>query len=497
MALLDELKKYFPLIGQSFSKKETVEIVSLSVKAKALRTGDLPPFLPGLYRPIDFGFYNNAGGLSRHEDDGYVEFIYDGTSWTKNNTPIPDLSNRIVQYSFSKYDIEVDVNGYCGRYYNIAEKEEDVPSLYYLYADADGFVGSFFRISDIESTNNLGSLPRLKDSFSDETEVTKDSMHIAFPGLCIGKTGVLHSFYRKGLHHTGIDGNIMYKFSKDFGTTWSEEEVFLQGGELQPDGSYSDFRDSKAIRMSNGKFLYSVFKGYAEENGGTPPYHVDYLKEKYEALSVILEENPDGSINLASKEIIIMPTPDDAIAIATGGGLMEKDEIIYHTVYSGNTNNDAYLLKSQDFGTTWEVASKIDFNHNESSIAFLGETLYCLLRAQNGNAKIRKSLDYGATWIDVKFLDTYWHGHYLRGLGDSILVSGRAYNGKTTIMFFDRNGNALLDIIQFGNGLDGAYSQSYPFENYIYLTYSTQKAPDEYGLYVRKIERNKVLGLSY
>lgn len=374
--------------------------------------------------------------------------------------------------------------------------EQFMPSLFDIITDKQGNVLNFFKSNSLGEDNEYKVPDKLSECFTREVSIVQGAAHYAFPGICAGKGGILHAFYRKGLYHTGIDGNVMYSYSTDYGNTWSDGVLALEGGD-EIDGWFGDWRDAKVIRMSNGQFLLSHSKNYAKENGGTPPYHVDYDTEnKCRSYAIIYNELSNGVLDIANPTIVKMPNPTGTTWGFGAGGLVERNGIIYITVYS-NTPNSAYLFRSLDFGVTWELVSKIQDGYNENSIAFIGDTMFCILRNVGGNAMIVKSNDLGVTWEYIKHLDTYYHGMYALSLGDTIMIAGRAYDGRTNIVFMDENGNFVLERIPTGMGWDSSYADICTFENYVHIIYYSQLSATNWGIFTRKIERSKVLGLSY
>src|SRR5690554_304556 len=97
MGLLDELKKYFPLKGDTLKKSEIVTLVGdLSSKPKPLKPTDPAPTTDGVYIPTitqnEAGtpiVYGNAGGLTVNtakdgEDEGMApQLIREGVVWVK------------------------------------------------------------------------------------------------------------------------------------------------------------------------------------------------------------------------------------------------------------------------------------------------------------------------------------------------------------------------------------------------------------------------------
>lgn len=77
-------------IDQTYDKDQ------IDVKINAIGTGvqgaisisDPSPTVKGIYIPVEVGTYPNAGGLTRLSTDGDVQFIFNGSTWTKNNIPI-------------------------------------------------------------------------------------------------------------------------------------------------------------------------------------------------------------------------------------------------------------------------------------------------------------------------------------------------------------------------------------------------------------------------
>lgn len=482
-------------------------------------------------------------------DENYI-YCYDGSKWintgiigfptdaaTKEDIDsVLDEVERVISNSLCKYDIIADANGWVLSYKTALESStilrndvylnmnivtdangfvksgtdwknrqlalleitDTIPSIYNLTTDVNGFVSGFYKETSIPDLSNLEKNPdKLSDSFTKEVPIVQGEAHYGFPGICSGKTGILHAFYRKGLYHTGIDGDVMYSYSKDFGKTWSDGVLALKGGDETSDGWFGDWRDCKAIRMSNGMFLLSQSKNYAKENNGTPPYHVDYDTEnKCRSYAIIYDSLSNGILDIANPKIVEMPNPTGSTWGFGAGGLLEHDKIIYMTVYS-NVPNSTYLFKSLDFGLTWEMVSKIQDGYNESTIAFIGETMFCIMRNISVNARIVKSDDLGKTWTLVKDLGYYFHGMYALGLGDTIMIAGRHYYSKTNVVFIDKNGNYVLEPVILGAGGDSSYADICVFENYVHIIYYSQSSATNWGIFTRKVERCKVLGLSY
>lgn len=398
-------------------------------------------------------------------------------------------------------DLVVDKDGnvrtgtdWKGRQIEVINIKQHIPNIFNIQCDGSGNVLIFFKTW---GSVDIVTPDKLLHSLHKEISIVQGASHYGFPGICAGKDGVLHAFYRKGLYHTGIDGNVMYSFSKDFGMTWSEEVIALKGGD-EIDGYFGDWRDAKAIRMSNGKFMLSHTKNYAKPIDGTPPYHVEYDNTKCRTYGIIYSQLADGTLDIANPNMIEIPRPADATFIFGAGGLLEYNNTIYCTAY-GNDPNSCWLFKSVDFGLTWETVSKIADGYNENSIAFIGDTMYCIMRNADGAnaARVVKSENLGLTWSLVKDLDTYFQGHYALSLGDTIMVAGRAYDISTNIVFMDKFGHFALTPISIGRQGDSSYADICTFENYVHIIYYAQLSDTNWGIFTRKIERNKVLGLSY
>lgn len=85
MALLDELKKYFALKGETLTRSEIMQIVSSPI---AIDIVDPKPANKGLYRPVRSGIYTNLGGLMIDLTEGLNEVIFDGQDFHKIVTPL-------------------------------------------------------------------------------------------------------------------------------------------------------------------------------------------------------------------------------------------------------------------------------------------------------------------------------------------------------------------------------------------------------------------------
>jgi hypothetical protein len=448
---------------------------------------------------------------------------YNGIDWVANtntlSTDIPGISSkwvdRLIRYSqvaFCLYEIYIDRNGYALSYSAISNNAVSNETYINQYRDIQVTIDSngyalegwdwymrplvFTKIPKIEPLPN-----KTKDTFSEPINVVKGNFHYGFPGIAVGLTGILHSVYRKGLYHTGIDGSLMYSYSKDGGATWSPEVVFMQGGTLVT-GAYQDFRDTKCLRMSNGKFIVNGFIGFATPNAGTPPNHVDYDMDRYECYSIVVTEKTDGTFDLTTLDYNIIPkSVVNGYSIVAGGGLVQRGETLYYSVYAVGTGNpsNSYLLKSEDYGKTFSLVGTIGVNSNENSVAFIGDTMYSVLRGVTvGTSWLSKSEDLGATWTVVKTFPTHWHGMFLHSMSDTIMVAGRSLAGAVRVMFFDKFGRSMLNDFYFSINGDSGYSQICTFENYVYLLYHTtfKEMPWLGGIQIQKIERNKLIGLS-
>ena len=450
---------------------------------------------------------------------------YLGKDWVANaNTvsgDVPDTSSKWVErlisntrVAFCLYEINIDRYGYAISYEKIINVENEASLETYINQyrdlqvtiDPNGYAleGWDWYMRPLVFTHIPKTEPlpnKIKDTFSLPIDVVKGSFHYGFPGLAIGLTGILHSVYRKGDYHTGLDGTLMYSYSKDNGETWSEEVVFMQGGTLVS-GAYQDFRDTKCLRMTNGKYIVNGFIGYATDIGGTPPYNIAYDMDRYECYSIVVTEKADGTFDLTTLDINIIPkSVVSGYTFVAGGGLVQRGETLYYSVYSVGTGNpfNSYLIKSEDYGQTFTLVGTIGVNSNENSIAFIGDTMYSVLRGVTvGTSWLSKSEDFGATWTIVKTFPTYWHGMFLHSMLDTIMVAGRSLAGAVRVIFINKFGRSMLNDFYFSINGDSGYSQICTFENYVYLLYHTefQASPRINGIQIQKIERNKLIGLS-
>lgn len=406
-------------------------------------------------------------------------------------------SMKAVYPSMSKWDIVVDANGWVHSYVlHPTGHSFHTVGYYDITIDPAGNVSEYFKTWQPEAPEEIETL---KNAFSAPSfPAVGTSAYLAFPGIAVGLDGTLHVVYRTGAAHVSINGTILYTYSKDFGKTWGAPVVLLQGG-TQTGDWYQDFRDCRIIRMSNGKYLFGTFSLQIKPDPGQPfdvAINPDPTTRKIH--SVILEEDVNGVLNVAGKTVVNHPITDRF----TAGGLKEHNGVIYQLCYRELTPplQETFLTRSLNFGVTWEDVAVVSADTSEGSIDFIGETMYALLRpeASTPGSPILKSEDYGVTWELLKYTHTF-HGLDLKAVGGNLMVAGRQpmAAANPTVELYDVFGNSLIAPIYFyadADILDLGYSQICFFEQYIYIVYYNVNGARTV-IEVREIEKYKLLNI--
>lgn len=194
MALLDELKKFFALKGETLPKNEIVTLVSdLSSKPKPLTPTDPAPTVDGIYKPTVDATYANAGGLIRDTgvggvDEGMaVEFIKNGAVWVKNSYPVsPDintikaetrrflydghnnLSTRLLNRNWDDFLIDAyfpDIEWREGYYVTLVKVDREAKTLQLSYVSELDNTSTLIQVISVSETSGVYSIHRRNLSY--------------------------------------------------------------------------------------------------------------------------------------------------------------------------------------------------------------------------------------------------------------------------------------------------------------------------------------------
>lgn len=243
---------------------------------------------------------------------------------------------------------------------------------------------------------------------------TKD-LHLAFPAIVGTQDGSkLLIAYREGKTHVSFDGRIVQKESYDQGKTWINRKIIYE-----PSSENADARDPQFLALPNGQIICRFFVRTSETES-----------------TVKIIKSADWGVSYAYIGDIQSVARD--LYTASRGNMLLIDNTIYTSIY--NRWHDSWIMKSLDFGVTWEFVSWLshsdatlcDVNRglNESSLCYQDGILYAVARSgfdQPRKLTVASSGDMGKTW-DWGELPICGHSPSLAPYKDSFILSYRNIN---------------------------------------------------------------------
>jgi hypothetical protein len=232
------------------------------------------------------------------------------------------------------------------------------------------------------------------------TTLDKDKIYLAF---------------RQGSEHNSFDGKIMETVSLDRGYTWSSPRVIYK-----PTTKNGDARDPQYLRLSNGDLLCRFFERVSTDRCGT-----------YVIVASDLANNYSGKYSMAYWNSIETYS-------AARGNMVQLEDTIYSVLY--NNKHETWMVKSQDYGKTWEFVSSIgaqidreasgltNTEMNEVSLCYQNEKMYFVARRQTfeyNNLLVAESYDLGETWTNWHEIPIKGHAPSLYAYKDYMILSYR------------------------------------------------------------------------
>lgn len=299
-------------------------------------------------------------------------------------------------------------------------------------------------------------------------DVTNDSMHNGFPGMCVTPAGDLLCVYRKSTDHnpppTGTAGTLVTKRSTDHGATWSTEStVYTAPGGMEA-------RDPTLATLSDGRVALTFF---------------DYI-DATTYTSYALFSSDDGATFSGKVALNSGLAPEACTAplveLANGNLLA----ICYGKIGAASKDSTV-IVKSTDHGATWAALATIanggtdTKNYQEPFLLLLDNAqLLCMIRtSDNSSYTSTRSSDSGATWstLTIAFAGGGSRPATIQMTNGSVLCQFRdGSNYFATRASWTRGASWEAAQVQ-DTGFRYAYGQfAQPLANEIACLYSIEKA---------------------
>ncbi len=307
---------------------------------------------------------------------------------------------------------------------------------------------------------------------------------------CEIANGIMLMVYRNGSTHVSSDGALHIKFSDDYGATWTEPDIYLDGSAIvnfpmNPAGLPNEKgAEPWLITAPNGDLLVHM-------------WCVDLFVSAGGAYQSRSEDG--GRTWSVPAQIDFSGVADDTLVFMT------EDHFVYENVIyaSARQSVDAVLsdvrrlfVKSTDNGATWELVSALsEFadDANEVGIEYVGNnTIVAVFRnAGKSKAYTRRSSDMGVTWGALSDLTTQikaigrpriWTRSHLRGESQwwddpNLIMCGLVFADglrRTALWFSDNSGLSWFSPQYVDAAFeDGGYGDVVynPSGSYLYLSY--------------------------
>ena len=204
--------------------------------------------------------------------------------------------------------------------------------------------------------------------------------------------GVAVLSYIKRTSHTGTLGELHIKFSDDYGTTWTDEDKYLNGDAvtgfpMTPPAPGENAQEPYLITASNGNLLLHFWDAY---DGGS-----------YQSVST-----DDGATWGNAAKIDFVGSDNDDLIHTTEDHFV-YDGVIYSAarefIDAAASQTRRIFVKSTDNGATWDFVSIMfgyESTENECGLEYIGnDTIIAIYRAKTTDKTYRSySFDMGATW---------------------------------------------------------------------------------------------------
>lgn len=313
-------------------------------------------------------------------------------------------------------------------------------------------------------------------------QVDRSSNLLAFPSIASNADrSKIFIVYREGTEHASFDGILVQKESDDRGKTWKNRKIIYR-----PRPGY-DARDPQLLTLPDGSILCRFFERtrLADDRIKSDVYCYVSKDEgqSYHFLSIL----PNNSGNI--------------LAAARGNMLMLNDNI-YSVCYNAWSNS--WLVKSSDWGLTWEYVASLDpfinkeypsARINEVSISSLNGKIYMAGRQSEENDKYilwGVSEDLGKNWSWTKLL-MQGHAPSLTSFEDFFIMTYRdnanfpVYNFNVVLM---REHMPIANFVTLhtSKSFDIGYGDVLPLENSVLICFYSL-----HGIYCWEIEYSKLM----
>jgi len=392
-------------------------------------------------------------------------------------------------------------------------------------------------IDDLDSKGFFTVEENVSNHLSDSVLLSNTNVtypHNAFPGGCAGvKEGVVHAIYRKATYHGSPTGKTVYKYSLDYGETWSAEIDFLNFG-ADSEGWTMDFDNARMLKLDNDKILV-VGTSMRRKHG--------FPAEKYLLYVTMFSEDATGALDLTnfslkyyyyntSTETLHQVTSSPAKnpvgdSLVFGLGILLHNSTVYITGYSSlraiiiksdncNSSSWSYDPSTHISTETWEKVnhvrgdSDVTQKYNENTIIFLEDIMYMIIRYSNSedlyghhNSVLYSSLDSGVTLTKLELANTWWEGMSTLQMTDDLFVmAGRTgsvvgYNGFNIFDGFFKSifksGISFFDNLTFPTTGDTGYCQLFEGSGFVYfIFYAAINESDSTiaNVYIKKIRKS-------
>ena len=393
-----------------------------------------------------------------------------GIIFNKDTAELPDgYAARIIgEVSISELNekVEIDYNSFNMAYANLS-----------LFVDDNNNIGMIS-----EGVKVPYHIRTFTDMLPNPNIMSDDTKHQAFPCLSL-IDNTLYMSWRKANAHVSINGGDVYRYSKDYGKTWSDEATILTYKNIEGN-NYEIIHLERLIDIGNDKVFCLYGRYIATYNSGgdmdianMDTYRVGgYVFDKTDIFDI------DNAVDKGFYSISGLP---DCVNVF--GAPLYLNGIIYQTVHAWDSSDEhynpsSYLIKSIDSGNTFVLVGKIADGGDETCIALAGNDKMIAVCRHIGtqgqdldDSFFCVSKDMGATWEVAKQFPHFWHGQTLQKIGDKYLLMGRRGTfGRVSIALIDEYGDYAMKPYDFGGYGESGYSSIICSYDYLHFASYTR-----------------------